>query len=56
VPFWLGTALFVGTFTWLFAPPEQSVQRRLTHCVLAGGLTSAVVSIVFQEIFLVRLP
>ncbi len=56
VPFWLGTALFVGTFTWLFAPPEQSVQRRLTHCALAGGLTSAVVSIVFQEIFLVRLP
>ena len=56
VPFWLGTALFVGTFTWLFAPPEHSVQRRLTHCVLAGGLTSAVVSIVFQEIFLVRLP
>lgn len=56
VPFWLGTALFVGTFTWLFAPPEQSVQRRLTSCALAGGLTSAVVSIVFQEIFLVRLP
>ena len=28
VPFWLGTALFVGTFTWLFAPPEHSVQRR----------------------------
>ncbi len=56
MPFWLGTALFVGTFTWLFAPPEHSVQRRLTHCVLAGGLTSAVVSIVFQEIFLVRLP
>lgn len=56
VPFWLGTALFVGTFTWLFAPPDQSVQRRLTHCVLAGVLTSAVVSIVFQEIFLVRLP
>ena len=56
VPFWLGTALFVGTFTWLFAPPEQSVQRRLTSCALAGVLTSAVVSIVFQEIFLVRLP
>jgi len=56
IPFWLATAVFVGAFTWLFAPPEQSVQRRLTHCVLAGVLTSAVVSVVFQEIFLVRLP
>jgi Tripartite tricarboxylate transporter TctB family len=56
VPFWLATALFVGAFTWLFAPTDQSVQRRLTGCILAGVLTSAVVSIVFQEIFLVRLP
>jgi len=56
IPFWLATALFVGAFTWLFAPAEQSMQRRLTHCVLAGVLTSAVVSVVFQEIFLVRLP
>lgn len=56
IPFWLATALFVSAFTWLFAPPDQSVQRRLVHCVLAGVLTSAVVSIVFQEVFLVRLP
>jgi Tripartite tricarboxylate transporter TctB family len=56
VPFWLATALFVGAFTWLFAPTDQSVQRRLIGCILAGMLTSAVVSIMFQEIFLVRLP
>jgi Tripartite tricarboxylate transporter TctB family len=56
VPFWLATALFVGAFTWLFAPTDQAVQRRLIGCILAGVLTSAVVSIVFQEVFLVRLP
>ena len=56
VPFWLATAVFVAIFVALFAPPEQPTVRRLTVSLLAGVLTSAVVTNVFQQIFLVRLP
>lgn len=56
VPFWLATAVFVAVFVALFAPPEQPTVRRLTVSLLGGVLTSAVVTFVFQQIFLVRLP
>ncbi|MBT9462739.1 tripartite tricarboxylate transporter TctB family protein [Hydrogenophaga sp.] len=56
VPFWLATAVYVAVFVALFAPPEQSAVRRLTVSLLAGVLTSAIVTFVFQQIFLVRLP
>ena len=56
VPFWLATALFVAAFVALFAPPEQPTARRVTVSLLAGVITSAVVTFVFQQIFLVRLP
>jgi hypothetical protein len=55
-PFWLATALFVAVFVASFAPEEQTARRRLAVSVLAGVLTSAVVTFVFQQIFLVRLP
>lgn len=55
-PFWLATALFVATFVWCFAPPEQAHSRRLLAAVVAGVLTSLVVTLVFQYVFLVRLP
>ncbi|WP_332749532.1 tripartite tricarboxylate transporter TctB family protein [Hydrogenophaga sp.] len=56
VPFWFATGVFVAAFVALFAPPEHSAARRLTVSLLAGVLTSAVVTTVFQQIFLVRLP
>lgn len=56
VPFWLATALFVAVFVASFAPEDQAPLRRLVVSVLAGVLTSAVVTFVFQHIFLVRLP
>ncbi|MDP2017394.1 tripartite tricarboxylate transporter TctB family protein [Hydrogenophaga sp.] len=56
VPFWLATAVFVAVFVATFAPPEQAPARRLMVALLAGVLTSAVVTFVFQQIFLVRLP
>ncbi|MCW5650478.1 MAG: tripartite tricarboxylate transporter TctB family protein [Ramlibacter sp.] len=56
IPFWLATALFVAGFTWLFAPPEQARLKRLIAALVAGALTSAVVTLVFQQVFLVRLP
>lgn len=56
IPFWLATALFVATFTWFFAPPEHTPLRRLVSAVIAGLLTSLVVTLVFEQVFLVRLP
>ena len=56
LPFWLATALFVAAFVALYASPEQARTRRLVVALLAGVITSAVVTWVFQYIFLVRLP
>ncbi|MCW5652714.1 tripartite tricarboxylate transporter TctB family protein [Hydrogenophaga sp.] len=56
IPFWLATALFVAAFVALFTPPTRSTARRWVVALLAGVITSAVVSLVFQEVFLVRLP
>lgn len=55
-PFWLATALFVAAFTWTFAPPEAPRLRRAVAAAMAGVLTSAIVTLVFQQVFLVRLP
>lgn len=55
-PFWLVTALFVAAFTWLFSPAEHTPRQRLVSALIAGALTSAVVTVVFQYVFLVRLP
>lgn len=56
LPFWLATALFVAAFTWVFAPPEYTRIKQAGSAALAGVLTSAVVTLVFQYVFLVRLP
>lgn len=56
LPFWLATAAFVAAFVALYAPSEQRPARRLAVALLTGALTSAVVTWVFQSIFLVRLP
>ena len=55
-PFWLVTALFVAAFVAVFAPSGSTPLRRATVAVLAGVLTSAVVTLVFEQVFLVRLP
>lgn len=55
-PFWLVTALFVAAFVATFAPADQPRTRRLMVALLAGVLTSTVVTLVFQYVFLVRLP
>ncbi len=54
--FVLATALFVATFTFLFADPAQPRVRRLSVAGISGAITALVVFYVFQEIFLVRLP
>lgn len=55
-PFWLVTALFVAAFVGVFAPADMPRARRAIVALLAGVLTSAVVTLVFQYVFLVRLP
>jgi Tripartite tricarboxylate transporter TctB family len=54
-PFWLATALFVATFTGLYADTLPPARRALT-AVMAGVLTTLAVVLVFERLFLVRLP
>ena len=61
IPFWLVTALFVAAFIFCFDRERQQGLGRgnAKQAVLAlvyGAATSAVVTLVFQEIFYVRLP
>lgn len=54
-PFWLATTLFVAAFTWAYAEDAPQM-RRVVVAVASGLLTSLVVVLVFERIFLVRLP
>lgn len=55
-PFWFVTFLFVAAFVATFSPAEASPARRVIVSLVAGVLTSAVVTLVFEQVFLVRLP
>ena len=60
-PFWLATLAFVAGFIFFFDRERQrSLGRSVLHQALLalayGALTSAVVTLVFQDIFYVRLP
>jgi Tripartite tricarboxylate transporter TctB family len=60
VPFWLATflfmALFVAAFEWPLVRTRAERLRRIAFAVAFGAVVSAAVTLVFQEIFLVRLP
>ena len=61
IPFWLATLLFVAAFIFFFDRERQrtlgrSVTRQAVLALVYGALTSAVVTLVFQDIFYVRLP
>jgi putative tricarboxylic transport membrane protein len=60
VPFWLATfgfvAAFVALFEWRLAVTRAERAGRLAFAVAFGAAVSAVVTLVFQEVFLVRLP
>jgi Tripartite tricarboxylate transporter TctB family len=55
VPFWLATTVFVTAFTAAFADALPPVRRAFT-ALASGVLTSVAVLVVFERIFLVRLP
>lgn len=60
MPFWLATflfvAVFVAAFEWRRARSRSARLRRLAFAVVFAGVVAAAVTLVFQEIFLVRLP
>ena len=60
VPFWLATFLFVATFVaafeWPLARTHIERLRRLAFAAVFAAVVAAAVTLVFQEIFLVRLP
>ena len=60
LPFWLGTALFVTTFVFLFQHAKRKADGRIARGVIValacGGLTALVVTLVFEQLFYVRLP
>lgn len=58
VPFWMATSLFVFAFTAAFewqAGPVGRV-RRLVEAAVLGLVAGGLVTLVFERIFLVRLP
>jgi riboflavin transporter FmnP len=58
MPFWLATFLFVAAFVLLLEWPQGAGRRiaRLATALVYGAAISAAVTLVFQEVFLVRLP
>ena len=58
LPFWLASALFVFAFTTAFEweQGKQGRARRVTEAALIGLGTGAMVTLVFEELFLLRLP
>lgn len=59
MPFWLATALFVTSFTFVFNLPVRGTRELVLtfgKAALTGVLTAAAVSYIFQTVFLIRLP
>ena len=55
MPFTLATVLFVGAFTFMFADGGPA-WRRLALAASSGVLTAVAIVLVFERLFLVRLP
>jgi putative tricarboxylic transport membrane protein len=62
-PFWLGTALFVTIYVFVFRRADRMAGARsgstrgdVTLALISGVATAAVVSVVFEKLFFVRLP
>jgi hypothetical protein len=60
VPFWLATFVFITAFVVLFEWPLATGRtdrlRRLVFAPLFAAVIAAAVSLLFQDVFLVRLP
>ena len=60
LPFWLGTALFVTAFVFVFQYADRKAQGKMIRGIVValacGILTAASVQYVFEDLFYVRLP
>ena len=59
LPFWLATSTFVTAFVLLFEWQDETAARRLRRIAMAlalGLATGVTVTLVFERLFLVRLP
>lgn len=63
LPFWLATAIFVTAFVFVFRRADRMIGMRegtdrgdLTLALVCGMVTAAVVPLVFEQLFYVRLP
>lgn len=63
LPFWLGTALFVATYVFVFRRAERATGTRIgttrgdiTLALACGVATAVVVTLAFEQLFFVRLP
>lgn len=60
MPFWLAAAifvaLFVAAFEWRRGLPPGARLRAVTIAVVQGVVTGILVTLVFERVFLVRLP
>jgi Tripartite tricarboxylate transporter TctB family len=63
VPFWLGTALFVAAFVFIFRRADRmsgagagTDRGDAVLAVICGVATAVIVTLVFEQLFFVRLP
>ena len=60
LPFWLGTALFVTMFVFLFEYTQRKAAgtsvRGFVVALTCGVLTALIVTLLFEQLFYVRLP
>jgi hypothetical protein len=60
LPFWVGTAIFVSAFVFLFQHAKRKTDGAITRGIVValacGGLTALLVTVVFEQLFYVRLP
>jgi hypothetical protein len=60
LPFWLGTVSFVSAFVFLFQYASRkasgTIARGVVVALVCGAATAAAVTLVFEQLFYVRLP
>lgn len=60
IPFWLAAWIFIAVMIWVLQYRERKVKgqlRRLAAISASTGLAASVaISLIFQELFLIRLP
>lgn len=59
LPFWAASAIFITVAIYVLTPrtdPSMSLQKLLLKALVIGVVAGILISVVFQELFLVRLP